>query len=92
MQRIRGTFLDFLRREDMLALVPLMKGSTELQGYGYIDEVSALYGLIWNNPKFIVSLGLRALRKDSAPNGIFVLKDGFQKIYKNIAMRKTCWG
>ena len=84
MHRIRGTFLEYLKREDMMALVPMFKLSHTLQGYGHLDEVSALYGLMWNNPKFMVALGLRALKKDYEPHSVFVLKDGFEKIWKNI--------
>ena len=32
-------------------------------GYGFIDEVSALYGLIWNKPKFIYVFALKALQQ-----------------------------
>ena len=92
MHRIRGTFQEYLRREDMLALLPIFKLSHTLQGYGYLDEVSALYGLIWNNPKLMVSIGLRALDierpKDLEHYSVFVLKEGFEIIWKNIVNKE----
>eukprot|EP00092_Neocalanus_flemingeri_P103159 GFUD01131981.1.p1 GENE.GFUD01131981.1~~GFUD01131981.1.p1 ORF type:complete len:527 (-),score=102.25 GFUD01131981.1:408-1988(-) len=89
MFRIRGTFLEYLKRENMLALVPVFKLSNELQGYGHLDEVSALYGLIWNNPKFVITLTLRALKQDNDPLSVYVLRDGFEKIWKNIVQKEN---
>ena len=56
LQRTRGTFLEFLKREDLEPMKIIFKTTNELNGYGYIDEVSALYGLLWNQPKFMYSL------------------------------------
>ena len=53
MEKIRGTFLEFIIRNGFQALVPLFQASTTFQGYGHIDEVAALYGLMWNTPNFI---------------------------------------
>ena len=58
MYRIRGTFLDFLKRENLLSLVPYFLITQTVQGYGYLDEVGALYGLLWNNPRFVVTSAL----------------------------------
>ena len=54
--RIRGTFKDYLARHDLLDLEELFMASYTLQGYGRISEVPALYGLMWNTPKVILSL------------------------------------
>ena len=32
-------------------------------GYGFVDEVSALYGLIWNKPKYMYTYALKALQQ-----------------------------
>ena len=61
--RTRGTLLDFLKREDLEAMKIAFKTSTELQGYGFVDEVSALYGLMWNKPKFMYAYALRLLQQ-----------------------------
>ena len=75
MNRIRGTFLDFLRRENLEPMKIIFKASHELQGYGYIDEVSALYGLLWNKPKFMYLYALRVLQQPlSEPYNVFLLR------------------
>ena len=48
--------MDFLLREDLLALVPILEATHVIQGFGLLQEVPALYGLIWNTAKFIDSL------------------------------------
>ena len=36
-------------------------------GYGFVEETSALYGLIWNKPKFMyAAYALRLLQQPSA--------------------------
>ena len=64
--RTRGTFLEFIKREDLEPMKIVLKTSHELQGYGYIDEVSALYGLLWNQPKFMYLYALRLLQQPIA--------------------------
>lgn len=63
LQRTRGTFLEFLIREDLEPMKVAFKNSHELQGYGYIDEVSALYGLLWNKPKLMYVYALALLQQ-----------------------------
>ena len=63
LKRTRGTFLEFLIREDLEPMKVAFKNSHELQGYGYIDEVSALYGLLWNRPKFMYVYALVLLQQ-----------------------------
>lgn len=45
--------MDFIERNKLKALVPIFQVSMTMQGYGHLDEVAALYGLMWNTPKFI---------------------------------------
>ena len=40
-------------RNKLQVLIPLFQASTTIQGYGHLDEISALYGLMWNTPNFI---------------------------------------
>ena len=63
LHRTRGTFIEFLKREDLEPMKAVFKTSHELQGYGYIDEVSALYGLLWNKPKFMYAYAMRLLQQ-----------------------------
>ena len=61
--RTRGTLLEFLQREDLEPMRIVFKTTNEMTGYGYIDEVSALYGLMWNKPKFMYAYAMRLLQQ-----------------------------
>ena len=75
LERVNGTFKWFMEKEGVEAMEPLLKVSNELQGYGYLDEVSALYGLIWNTPKFMYSYALRAFKvPKEEPYGSYIFK------------------
>ena len=41
-----------------------------MQGYGHIDEVAALYGLMWNTPKVMCSMMSRMKGEQSAGKSI----------------------
>ncbi len=56
MHAIRGTYMEYLQRNGLTSLVPLLLASHTMQGYGHIDEVAALYGLMWNTPKLMNGL------------------------------------
>ena len=64
MHQIRGTFMEFLKRNNLDSLQPLFLASHTMQGYGHLDEISALYGLLWNTPKLMTGL-LRRMRGDT---------------------------
>lgn len=90
LKRLNGTFKWFLENEGLQAMEPILKVSNELQGYGYLNEVSALYGLIWNKPKFMYSYVLRALLvKKEQPYGSYIFKYGFQQIWTNIVKKES---
>jgi len=90
MRRIRGTFIQFLKRENLEPLKIIFKTSHELQGYGYLDEISALYGLLWNKPKFMNFYALRSLRvPKSEPNDVYLFRDGYEKIWKTIVEKEN---
>ena len=75
MKRIQGTFIDFLKRENLEPLKIIFKTSHELQGYGFLDEISALYGLLWNKPKFMHFYALRSLRQPLLePNNVYLFR------------------
>ena len=46
--------------------------------------MSAIYGLIWNSPKFVVNILLRILKQDKYPYSTYVLKHGFEKVWTTI--------
>ena len=62
-----GSFLDFLKRNDMEVLTSLFIVSHTLQGYDYLDEIGAIYGLMWNPPALINGL-LAIVAGDPTPS------------------------
>lgn len=58
MHAIRGSFMDFLVRNKLEDLQDLFIATFSLQGYGQLDEVPALYGLMWHSPTFMQELVL----------------------------------
>ena len=61
LKRVSGTFQEFLEREKLQFLIPLFTVTHTGQGYGYLDEIGALYGLMWNTPEFVASIIFRGL-------------------------------
>ena len=75
--RIRGTFLQFLQRENLLGLAPLFSLSHTFSGYGYLDEVSAFYGLLWNTPRLLTGQLIRSGDR----HNVFILRKGFYNVW-----------
>lgn len=50
MKMLDCSFIDFLKDNKLELLVPLMRLFQSAQGYGYLEDVPAFYGLMWNNP------------------------------------------
>ena len=46
--------------------------------------MSAVYGLIWNTPQFVVNILLRILKQDKFPYSAYVLKHGFEKVWTTV--------
>jgi len=88
MFRIRGTIQDFLTRENLLGMIPIFQGTQTTAGYGHLDEVGALYGLIWHNPRLVLTYALAALKKDKKPFSLFSLKYGYEHVWKTIAEKE----
>ena len=82
--RTSGTFKEFLEKESLTPLIPLFLISHAAQGYGYIDEIGALYGLMWNTPNLVISLALRSLGIKQDPFRVYVFKEGFENIWNTV--------
>ena len=82
--RTSGTFKEFLEKENLIPLIPLFLISHAAQGYGYIDEIGALYGLMWNTPNLVISLALRSLGIKQDPFRVYVFKEGFEKVWNTV--------
>lgn len=61
MKEVRGTFADFLERNDILELSPLFLATHTAMGFGHLDEFAALYGLMWNTPRFMLAMKSRVM-------------------------------
>eukprot|EP00794_Sanderia_malayensis_P011741 gene11741-12962_t len=80
LHEIRGTFMDFLKRNGLTSLQPIFLACHTMQGYGHLDEVAALYGLIWNTPKLVNGLLKRMYKQ--MDTGLYMLKHGFQGLWE----------
>ena len=85
---LSGTFNDFLERENLTILVPFFELLHTGHGYGYLDEVGAIYGLMRNTPELVISAALRLLEADADPYSFYAFKEGFEKIWKTIVEKE----
>lgn len=56
LKQLDCSYMEFLKKHDLDALQPLLLLTSTLQGYGYLDEMGAFYGLMWNTPYLLKSL------------------------------------
>eukprot|EP00471_Norrisiella_sphaerica_P003667 CAMPEP_0184489040 /NCGR_PEP_ID=MMETSP0113_2-20130426/14241_1 /TAXON_ID=91329 /ORGANISM="Norrisiella sphaerica, Strain BC52" /LENGTH=528 /DNA_ID=CAMNT_0026872227 /DNA_START=8 /DNA_END=1594 /DNA_ORIENTATION=+ len=82
MEDINMTFLEFLKKHDCMELVPLLRYNHEVQGYGPLDEIPALYGLWWNQPNWILKM-IKVPPPDVG--AVAMLKKGFSELWDKIA-------
>lgn len=82
MYEIRGTVLEFLQRNDLLLLAPYFRVYLTTNGYGYINETAAIYGLMWVPP--VVIRGTF-----TSTNGFWILEGGFQVLVNEIAKQRN---
>ena len=88
LNRVVGTFKSFLERENLTPLIPLILVTQSTPGLGHVDEVGALYGLMWNTPKYIISLALRSLGVKKDPYRTYVFKKGYERIWNTIVKKE----
>ena len=84
LNKTSGTFQDFLNREGLQPLIPYFLITQTAQGYGYIDEIAALYGLMWNTPDFVISIAFRILQIEVDPYRFYIFKNGFEHVFNTI--------
>ena len=76
LKTLNGTFEAFLKKNSLTPLIPFFHRTHTTQGYGYLDEIGTLYGLLWNTPKLVLTITLKILGDNQEPNNFYVLKDG----------------
>ena len=84
LEQTNMTFSEFLRNIDADILEPLFICTHTTQGYGHIDEIPALYGLMWMTPNFVLS----ELKNDKSRK-IYILDKGFQFLWEEIARQEA---
>ena len=96
LDQLSGTFKEFLVGKNLTPLIPLFEIIHSAQGYGFLDEIGALYGLMWNTPRWLTSIVLRS-SSEKCHKGLnntlkqyedFVLSEGFEKVWTNIVQEK----
>lgn len=75
------TFSKFLSKYNISVLKPIFIASHTTQGYGHLDEISALYGLMWNTPNFLKGLAGKLVGKD---HGLTMINGGFQGLWETV--------
>jgi len=88
LQSLNCSYMDFLKKNRFEGLRPLLLLTHTLQGYGYLDEVAALYGLMWNTPFLMRSL-LKLATGQETETRPYLLKSGFQNLWESIAEREN---
>ena len=77
--KLRGTFLECLRRNNLEAIAPILFASSVVQGYGRLDEIACLYGMMWNTPELMKGL-LSRLQEATNETGTNFLTFKFKQI------------
>lgn len=83
LSQLNMTFLEFLRVHDIEVLKGLITSAMTAQGYGHIDEVSALYGLMWVTPRFLTAVATPP--SPEVKSVVKILSKGFQFLWAEIA-------
>ncbi|XP_062601043.1 uncharacterized protein LOC134262689 [Saccostrea cucullata] len=73
MRQIQGTVQDFLERHDLMLLAPYFRTYLTADGYGFINDTAAIYGMAWVPPAVIQGTF-------TPENGFWILDGAFQAI------------
>lgn len=85
-EALRCTFKKFLAKHNLLVLEPIFLASHTIQGYGHLDEISALYGLMWNTPVYMRALAGKFIGRS---HGLTMIRSGFQNLWKTVVKKEN---
>jgi hypothetical protein len=85
LSQLNQTFMSFLTQHDLLALVPGLTAVHTMQGYGHIDEVPAVYAMLWDTPNLLFGLLAVSLGLDSGIRTSELFRNGFQQLPDKLA-------
>ena len=80
MKILNCTFLEFIEKYYLTLLNPLLVMS-KTGGYGYADDVSALYGLMWNTPNRLIGCAAGIFEKKASS---YPIESGLQKLWETL--------
>lgn len=82
LERMAGTYRDWMDRNQVDILIPVLRLFQSAQGYGYLETVPAFYGLMWNNPTTLTIVE-EQLKGEGA--GANLLRGGFSALVEAMA-------
>ena len=88
LNKASGTLKDFLERENLQLLAPFFLILQTGLGYGDIDNVAALYGLMWNTPSDLLSAAINVLNNEMDQHSLVIFKKGYQKVIDTIVNKE----
>lgn len=85
LSELNQTMLSFLKKHNLLALYPMLVPFHTMQGYGHLDRVSALYGVMWDTPVFMTAAIARSLRMSNG--GCEMFRNGYMQLTDKLAAK-----
>lgn len=83
-KELNMTFLEWIKRNDLEAMIPLLEFGVSAQGYGYLDTLPAFYGLMW----FTADLAHAYVEVQRDPSNtepwLQMVKGGWSRLFENI--------
>ncbi|XP_033729123.1 uncharacterized protein LOC117318200 isoform X2 [Pecten maximus] len=86
LSQVNMTFGEFLRINNLEGLRGILLAAQTIQGYGKVDEISALYGLIWTTPRFLIEVMKPVAPRDTV---VKILSKGFQFLWEEVARQSN---
>ena len=84
LEKINMSLIDFLRKNKLDALISLLRIMQAAQGYGYLENIPAYYGLCWVTPEFLLGLVKQVIGLTKITR---MLPDGFETLWQTIAKK-----
>lgn len=83
LSHLNQTLMSFLEKHRLHALIPVLTAAHTMQGYGHLDRVPALYGMLWDTPNFLYAMLARSL--GVSRGGVDMFRNGFQQLTDKLA-------
>ncbi len=80
--QIDMTFIDFLHQNKLAPMIGLLRIMQAAQGYGYLENIPAYYGLCWVTPEFLLGLVKQVIGITQITR---MLPDGYETLWRTIA-------